>query len=411
MKILVFAPFYPPDPTGSSIFAEQQVRELVRQGHQVLVISNRIDGRAPNDPRLRTFEPGVSSNEVRRLRSFRLNLGKVTWNYSLPVSLFGFCSPSTRIALRNFCPDAVIVHSTLFDLSLLGLLWSARHKKRTVIVSHTALWHDNRVVDRAMKLYGYHILRRLVERSAARVVCVDKWTYDNAIGLFSHDGNTSTIPVSVELGTMHGGDAELIRRRHSLAEKPLILSLGHVVPLRDRINLIRALPLIVRKYPDVKVVIVGMVKDDRFLTLARKLGVEDKILVAGPVPHSEIRDYLAAADVEIHDLDGRGLGITSVEAMDAGVPIIAWATDDNYPQFSLRGYGPTGLIGDGNAESIMAALDRILTDENFRDEVKNSQRRLVHQIYSVESVTRQYLDLLEDECFWTEDQSMAGDFC
>ena len=139
---------------------------------------------------------------------------------------------------------------------------------------------------------------------------------------------------------------------------------------------------------------VGMVKDDRFLKLAKELGVEERLLVVGPVAHSEIRDYLAVADVEIHDLDGRGLGITSVEAMDAGVPIVAWAVDDNYPQFSLRGYGPSGFIDDGSPESITARIDMILSDEQFRTEVKASQRKLVDDIYSVQSVTRQYLEIL-----------------
>lgn len=395
MRILVFAPFFPPDPTGSSVFAGQQVRELIRQGHEILVISNRVDRNAPTISDTDDVEAHFGPHGVRRLHSFRVNLGKVTWNYGIPVSLFGFIRRSNRKVLREFDPDAVIIHSTLFDLSLLGLVWSAQHMKKTVIVSHTALWHDNRIVNKAMRLYGRTILRRLIDRCSARIVCVDKWTYDNAIGLFGNDDNTCTIPVSVELGTMHGGDADLIRDRHRLTSSPVILSLGHVVPLRDRINLTRALPSLVRKYPELKVVVVGMVKDDRFLTLARELGVDDRIITVGPVPHGEIRDYLAVADVETHDLDGRGLGITSVEAMDAGVPIVAWAVDDNYPQFSLRGYGKSGFIDDGSPESITAMIDRILSDKEYCTDVMSSQRKLVDDIYAVDAVTRRYLDLLK----------------
>ena len=117
--------------------------------------------------------------------------------------------------------------------------------------------------------------------------------------------------------------------------------------------------------------------------------------MTGPVPHSEIRDYLAIADVETHDLDGRGLGITSVEAMDAGVPIVAWAVDDNFPQFSLRSFGPNGFIDDGQPETIARKVHQLLSDKEFRRGVIASQRRLVDEIYSVESVTRQYLSLLD----------------
>jgi glycosyltransferase involved in cell wall biosynthesis len=170
--------------------------------------------------------------------------------------------------------------------------------------------------------------------------------------------------------------------------------LGHVVPLRDRINLTRALPLLVKEFPNVKILVVGMVKDNRFLELASQLGVLDHIVLVGPVPHNEIKDYLAAADVEIHDLDGRGLGITSVEAMDAGVPIVAWAIDNNYPQFSLRSYGDSGFIDDGSPETIASAISQLVEDSEFRSSVVRSQRALVDDIYSVESVTRQYLELI-----------------
>jgi glycosyltransferase involved in cell wall biosynthesis len=394
LKVLVFAPFFPPDPTGSSIFAGQQVRELIRLGHEVLVVTNEVDKNAPTSDDTDDIEARFAPQGVHRLRSIRVNLGKITWNYGIPVSILGFMQQSLQRKLKEFDPDFVIIHSTLFDLSLLALMWAAKNKKKVIIVGHTALWHDSQLVNSAMRLYGRLLLRRLINKADAHLVCVDKWTLDNAIGLFGTTSNTSTIPVSVELGTMNDGDAAKIRQRHSIGKGPIVLSLGHVVPLRDRINLTRALPLLVKEFPNVKILVVGMVKDNRFLELASQLGVLDHIVLVGPVPHNEIKDYLAAADVEIHDLDGRGLGITSVEAMDAGVPIVAWAIDNNYPQFSLRSYGDSGFIDDGSPETIASAIRRLVEDSEFRSSVVQSQRALVDDIYSVESVTRQYLELI-----------------
>jgi glycosyltransferase involved in cell wall biosynthesis len=392
---LVFAPFFPPDPTGSSIFAGQQVRELMRLGHEVLVVTNEVDKNAPTSDETDDIEARFAPQGVNRLRSIRVNLGKVTWNYGIPISVLGFLQQSLQRKLKEFDPDFVIIHSTLFDLSLLALMWASKKKKKVVIVGHTALWHDSQIVNSAMRLYGRVLLRRLIKRANAHLVCVDKWTLENAVGLFSTTGNTSTIPVSVELGTMNDGDAKKIRLKHGLEGGPIILSLGHVVPVRDRINLTRSLPLLVQEFPDLKVLVVGMVKDNRFLELASQLGVLDHIVLVGPVPHSSIKDYLAAANVEIHDLDGRGLGITSVEAMDAGVPIVAWSVDDNYPQFSLRSYGENGFIDDGSPSTIANAITRTIKDVDYRKAVIHSQRLLVDDIYSVESVTHQYLQLMD----------------
>ena len=394
MRVLVFAPFFPPDPTGSSIFAGQQVRELIRLGHEVLVVTNEVDKNAPTSDETDDIESRFAPQGVHRLRSIRINLGKITWNYGIPVSVLGFLQQSLQRKLKEFDPDFVIVHSTLFDLSLLALLWASKKKKKVIIVGHTALWHDSQIVNSAMRIYGRLLLRRLINKANARLVCVDKWTLDNAIGLFGNQGNTSTIPVSVELGTMNDGNAQKIRDRHDLGAGPIVLSLGHVVPLRDRINLTRALPTLIAEFPNLKLLVVGMVKDNRFLELASQLGVLDHIVLVGPVPHQEIKDYLAVADVETHDLDGRGLGITSVEAMDAGVPIVAWAVDNNYPQFSLRSYGASGFIDDGLPDTIATSISRLITNVEYRSEVIRSQRLLVDDIYSVSSVTRQYMELI-----------------
>ena len=396
MKILVFAPFFPPDPTGSSVFAGQQVQELVRRGNEVYVVTNLPDQNAPGVDSIDESAPMFGSRAVTRLRSARLNLGKITWNYGIPVSIFGFLRRSVLSEIREFNADAVIVHSTLFDLSLLALVWSRFHSKKVIIVSHTALWHDVFVVNFLMKCYGKFILRPLLRYSRAKLVCVDKWTYDNALDLFGVQKNMVTIPVSVNLGTMNHGDDTEISLKFGASGGPFILSLGHVVPLRDRLNLTRSLPLLVQKYPNLKVLVVGMVKDDTFLHLAEELGVRQHIEIVGAVAHEEIKNFLAFADLETHDLDGRGLGITSVEAMDAGVPIVAWAVDNNFPQFSLRSYGPSGFIEDGNPETIANKIVQVIGDDVYRLQILESQRKLVDEIYSCESVTDQYLQLLND---------------
>ena len=85
--------------------------------------------------------------------------------------------------------------------------------------------------------------------------------------------------------------------------------------------------------------------------------------------------------METHDLDGRGLGIASVEAMDVRLPIVAWAIDDNYPQFILRSYGDSGFIDDGSRETISGAISRMIRDAEYRTTVIQSQRAFVNEIY------------------------------
>ena len=118
------------------------------------------------------------------------------------------------------------------------------------------------------------------------------------------------------------GDPSSIRERHRLGDVPVILSLGHVIPIRSRLPLMRALPYIVKEFPDVQVLIVGEVYDDEFRRVADELGVSEHVIATGPVAHGEVRDYLAAATIAAHDLDGHMLGISTLESMAAGVPSV-----------------------------------------------------------------------------------------
>lgn len=393
MKILVFAPFFPPDPTGSSIFAQDQCRELQRLGHDVMVVTNDVDREAPELNSSENVDM-TADLKVLRVKCLRVNLGRITWNYRIPMSFLGMVRKSSRQILKKYEADAVIVHSTLFDLSLWALIWCALKKKKVILVSHTALWHDQRFVNFLMRSYGHIILKPLVKWSSAKVVCVDKWTYQNAIQLFSTVSGTTTIPVSINLGTMADGDGNRIREKHDLRESPIILSLGHVVPLRNRVNLVRSLPLLIGKYPSLRVIIVGEVRDEKFLEEAQRLGVRRHLVLTGAVSHNEIKDYLAVADVESHDLDGKGLGITSVEAMDAGVPIIAWVVDDNYPGISLRSYEVTGFVEDGEPATISNAIDKLISDPDVRYSVIAAQEKLIKDLYSCFAVNQAYLSLL-----------------
>ena len=84
-----------------------------------------------------------------------------------------------------------------------------------------------------------------------------------------------------------------------------------------------------------RVLVVGEVYYDEFLRLAEELGVAEHVVVTGRVPHAEVPDYLAAATVESHDLDGHGLGITTMEVMAARVPVFARVRRDVFPGIDL----------------------------------------------------------------------------
>jgi glycosyltransferase involved in cell wall biosynthesis len=191
------------------------------------------------------------------------------------------------------------------------------------------------------------------------------------------------------------GNGASVRERFGLGTSPVILSFGHVIPLRDRVPLVRALPLILERIPDAKVLVVGQVYTETFLEVARELGVQDAVVVAGRVEHAEVPDVLAAADVEGHDHTHWGLGITSLEVMAAGVPVFAVLRPDNYPGVDLGQWPDLELLADGSPETLSASVIRLLNDRPHRDACVEDQHAFVSSLFTMRGIADRYLDLFQ----------------
>ena len=90
---------------------------------------------------------------------------------------------------------------------------------------------------------------------------------------------------------------------------------------------IRALPTILRKFPDVKYLAIGRGDDrPRLEQLAKDLGVVDRVIFAGFVPDEELPDHYRVADAYIMPSQ-EGFGIVYLEAMATGIPVLAGDSD------------------------------------------------------------------------------------
>jgi glycosyltransferase involved in cell wall biosynthesis len=172
-----------------------------------------------------------------------------------------------------------------------------------------------------------------------------------------------------------------IRSRYAISGRPLLLFVGQVRPRKGPQVLVSALPTILQKHPSARLLIVGPDHgySDELLRLAARLGVGHAIELVGAVSDELLPAFYAASTVFLFPsvTPIECLGLTFVQAMFAGKPVIA--TDSaGAPEVirdGLDGYlvEPSDTLD--TAEKVLRVLDlpdpaRVAMGERARERVQ-----------------------------------------
>ncbi len=107
------------------------------------------------------------------------------------------------------------------------------------------------------------------------------------------------------------------------------------------------------------------------------LGLGGSVVWAGSVPGGVLGGWYRAADVLVCLSDHEGFGVSLVEAMAAGLPVVAF--DAGAVGETLGGAGV--LLGDKSPASVAAAVRRVLGDEALRRGLAAAGRRRAAELH------------------------------
>ena len=377
MRIMLVAPYFPPEVTGSSNFVSDLAIGLSEMGHAVCVVTA-------------TESRSHELFEVVALKARRIKPGRIAFDYSIPTILSMENKRILEDLLDAFQPDIVSSHGQIFDITLLANHLAKKRNIPTVMTVHSAIWHDKPILNSILTIGDTFLSRFFLRRTCSGWIGVDDRTMRHIKKRYSR--NATAIPICIRRGVFAGGNPALARDKYAFRGSPVIASIGHVVPVRNRIALVEAIPRLSQKFPDLLVVIVGRVAEESFLMRAEELGVSHHLRVVGAVPHSDISHILAASDVEVHDIQGFGLGIGSLEPIDAGVPIIAYVRENNLEGVNLGEICPDGFINSNDAKTLSDAISRSISDAEFRRKLILGQKKLLDEVYYVDVVASRYVN-------------------
>jgi glycosyltransferase involved in cell wall biosynthesis len=195
-------------------------------------------------------------------------------------------------------------------------------------------------------------------------------------------------------------------------ESPRILYVGRVSPEKGVHILLDAFRLIAQKFSNATLTIVGpewIAPRDHIVNLSldrelaasldkfyeggyqhRLLGGMNRYLAehvrfVGPVSHDDIANYYAASDVYVNASFYESFGMSIIEAMAAGVPVVA--TDVGAVPELIRDRITGLLVKPNNAVEMAEAVCSLLMNSNFRKTIASTARDSVLHNFSWETIS------------------------
>lgn len=227
--------------------------------------------------------------------------------------------------------------------------------------------------------------------SADAVTALTKWEAQTLEKLGIEKAKIYVIPNGVDLEKFRR-KAKGFKEKHGI-DGEIILFVGQPTKRKGAEYLIRAVPNVVKEFPDVTFAFIGYRRDESLETLCKELGIEGHVKFFGFLPEEEKIAAYKEADVFAFPTLYEGFGIVFIEAMAAGCPIV---TTDVAGNKEIVGNGRNGLLVEPrNPDELAKACIRLLKNKSLarsigRNNLIDSKR------YSWKAVSKMYTKTYEN---------------
>jgi D-inositol-3-phosphate glycosyltransferase len=362
---------------GMNVYVRELSRELAAMGHGVDVFTRGSE----------------SPQDLGGARLISLPAGPAGY---LSTSELAAYLPEFILALRNFAESQAIhydvIHAHYWMSGVIGMHLKQGWRTPMVLMFHTLGLVKNRIA-----AVG-------IQESAARIRGERKamWAADQVIAATPAEqadlqwlyelptAKVSVIPPGVDLQRFHPMEKSAARAELGYADdERLILFVGRIEALKGIDTLIRALYYLGQSAAakKLRVLIVGGDVEEglaslesemgRLLSLARELGLQDRVSFLGSRNQEELVAHYAAADVVVMPSYSESFGMVALEAMACARPVVASRVGGL--KYLVRD-GETGYhVQEGDAAELAGRLSQLLSDESLLQRMGQAARAEAEQ--------------------------------
>ena len=342
---------------------------LARRGCEVHFVANRLPFR------LRTFESNVFFHEA--APAFYPVFEQAPYNLALATKMVE--------VVENYGLDLLHVHYAMPFATSAYLAKQVLHPRDIGVVT-TLHGTDITVVGAEPAFFR---MTQFSIQSSDRVTAVSRFLKERAEETFG-----ITRPIEVIYNFVDPkvfSPHHRTRMRLAPPETRVIMHASNFRPVKNIPSVIQVFAEVRRKLP-AKLVMVGDGPEKAGAEqLARELGVNRDVLFLGNQDCME--ELLPLADVFLLPSSSESFGLVALEAMSAGVPVVA-STAGGLPE--VVDHGSTGFLHEsGNLPGFVGSVLKLLTNRPLHSTMGRRARRVAMERFNVDDMVDRYLQVYE----------------
>lgn len=372
------------DAGGQNVYVGEVARQLAATGYQIDIFTRRDEKELP--------EIVAFSDKIRIIH---VNAGPAE---DIPKETLLQYMPAFKADMLRFIQKEQVsyelIHANFF-MSALVAMQLKRELRIPFVVTFHALGHIRRIHQGDNDRFPKE--RLAIEENAVKEASLiiaecpqdreDLMKYYNAPA-----EKISIIPCGVNTDELYPVNKSIARSLLDLPyDEKILLQLGRMVPRKGVDNVIRALSKVKCGNTKVRLLIVGGDADTaqeltRLQQLASELKINDKVYFLGQKSREELKYYYAAADLFITTPWYEPFGITPLEAMACGTPVIG--SNVGGIKFSVADGHSGVLVPPKDPGALANKITGLLRSPALLREMGNNAIRRVNKLFTWELVAQ-----------------------
>lgn len=228
---------------------------------------------------------------------------------------------------------------------------------------------------------------KLILKNADEIITVSKSNKYHLDKILNKKKSINTIPNGFNKNLFYPMDKAKQRNKLGIKQNIYILiSVGHLIPIKGHKYLVQALSLISNKLGKWKCIIVGDGSERKKLSkLIERKKMQKNFILTGYIKHKELKWRLNSSDLFVLPSIQESFGLAQLEALACGIPVVA--TKNGGSEYIIKeGYGY--LCNTGDPKDLSEKIIKAVHTNWKKEELARYAKK-----FSWESICKEIMDI------------------